>query len=482
MSDFKLYSVNWQDGMLITREHLRNQEKYFEELVTWHAAYAGDKYGLIRRSRSGRPALNLNLSVKGNHLQVEIARCQAITPGGYYIEIGGSAGDVVRGEGEIGESTIPVFVAVDVEHKRQVGDPDPNEDFPRVPYLASRYMVTIGAPPSMPEDQFLQVALLAVDGSDVAHAPDYFPACLTLYADERLVEKAADLRNRMENLLSLSTRAYKAVTASGSLAKESTSLQVAFRETISTIAHHLTASIDDFVTGPNAGHPMTMVLRFKKLFRVFSTSVGLHPGVSDYLNEKYFTKQTGSEIGRFISAIEACIMTEYDHRNLGGQVKMIDGILETLRGVMAFLAQTKREALGEQAVATETLTYSGRTYRNAPYSTCRLERVGELSYLMVEISKPGPVADMVALMSKDLFTDVEWRSMQVRLGINEARGLGETDPVDVDTTAFGNKVALHPRDMLESSSVRQMTMIFRGAPDPGKFDKLGKMDLILYTL
>jgi hypothetical protein len=72
--------------------------------------------------------------------------------------------------------------------------------------------------------------------------------------------------------------------------------------------------------------------------------------------------------------------------------------------------------------------------------------------------------------------------MQVRLGVNEARGLGETDPIDVDAFTFGNKVALHPRDMLKSSSVRKFTLIFRGAGDPKKFEGLGKMDLIVYAL
>jgi hypothetical protein len=482
MSDFRLYSVNWQDGMLITREHLRDQEKYFEELVKWHAAQAGDRYGLIRKSRSGRAALGLNLSVSGNRLQVEVARCQAITPDGSYIEIGDDKGEVIRGEGEIGETKIPVYIGVDAERKKQIGDPDPGEDFPRVPFLVNRYSVHVGTPPNMPDGNFLQVALLNVNGSDVTPSPDYYPPSLTLYADERLTEKASDFRNRMENLLSLSTRAFKAITASGTMAKESTSLQVAFRSTISTLVYHLTTTLDDFVVGPNAGHPLGMVIMFKKLFRVFSTLVSLHPGVSDYLNEKYFTKQGGMEIGRYMSSIEAFILTEYDHRNLGAHVQMIDTILETMRAVMAFLAQTKREALGEQAVATETLTYSGRTYRNKAYSTSRLERVGELSYVMIEVAEPSPVSDVVALMSKDLFGDAEWRSMQVRLGINDARGLGETDPVDVDTTSFGNKVALHPRDMLESASVRQVTLIFRGAPDPTKFGNLGKMDLIVYTL
>jgi len=92
------------------------------------------------------------------------------------------------------------------------------------------------------------------------------------------------------------------------------------------------------------------------------------------------------------------------------------------------------------------------------------------------------MSDVVALISKNLFSEAEWRSMQVRLGLNEARGLGETDPVDVDTTAFGNKVALHPRDMLEVSSVKQMTLIFRGIPNPDKLAKLGKMDLITYSV
>jgi hypothetical protein len=360
-----------------------------------------------------------------------------------------------------------------------VGDPDPNEDFPRVPYLVSRYSVHLGEPPNMPEGRFLQVALLQVDGGDISHAPGYYPPSITLYADERLAEKALDFRNRLENLLSLSTRAYRSV---GTLAKESTSLQVAFKDTISTLAYHLTSTVDEFVVGPNAGHPLSMVIFFKKLFRVFATAVSLHSNVSDFLNEKYFSKQVGAEIARYLSSIEAFIMGEYDHRNLGGQIKMIDDILETMRGAMAFLAQTKDKDLGDQAVATETLTYMGRTYRNAAYSTCRLEQVGELSYLMIELSSPGPVGDVVTLMTKDLFGDTEWRSMQVRLGLNDARGLGETDPIDVDTTAFGNKVALHPRDMVDTSSVRQITLIFRGAPDPTKFDRLGKMDMIVYTM
>ncbi len=72
--------------------------------------------------------------------------------------------------------------------------------------------------------------------------------------------------------------------------------------------------------------------------------------------------------------------------------------------------------------------------------------------------------------------------MQVRLGINDSRGLGETDPIEADTKTFNNKVALRPQDMLRSSSVRKITLIFRGAGGSSAFESLGKMDLMIYSV
>jgi len=482
MSDFKLYSVNWQDGMLITQQHLREQEKYLEQVSRWHAMRAGDNWGLVRKSASGRSALSLNLSVNGRRLAVEVVRCQALTPGGYYIEIDDSLGEVIRGEAEISDTRMPVYVAVDPDSRKTTGDPDPAEDIPRLPYLVNSYTVHLGNPPNMPEGSYIQVGELAINGSEATPAEDYYPPCLTLYADDRLAEKTSEFKNRLENLLSLATRAHRETTLSGGGGGQSTSLQMAFKDMIGVFVYQLSANLDGFITGPNAGHPIELVKIFKKLFRVFSTSLNLYPGLKDYLNEKYFSRELGSEVDRFLSSIEAFILSEYNHRGLGEHIAAIDEILDISRGVFAFLARTKSGDLGEQAVATETMTYRGRTYRNLKYAGCRLEQVGELSYLLIEVTEPCPVSDLVTLMSKELFSEAEWSNMQVRLGFNEARGLGETDPVDVDTAKLGNKVVLHPRDMLESNSVRQVTLIFRGVPSPEKFSQLGQMDLILYTM
>ncbi|MEZ5360352.1 MAG: hypothetical protein R3F48_16165 [Candidatus Zixiibacteriota bacterium] len=479
MSDMKLYSVNWQDGMLISREHLSGQEAYFEELIRWHALKAADTYGLIRKSLSGQGALSLNMSLAGNRLRIEVVRCHAVTPAGHYIHIDGEY--IVRCETEVNTTVVPVYIAVDVAAKRPYGDPDPGEDMPRIPHLINSYSVHAGRPPELPDGQFIQVARLQINGSEVSLADDYYPPCVTLFADDRLTIAVTDIKNRLENLLSLASRAYGAITASGTLKGESTTLQVAFNHTISQIVSHLAANIDSFVTGSNAGHPIGMVVFFKNLYRVVSTLLNLHPALKDYLNEKFFTRELKTDIGTYLASIDSFILNNYNHQNIGGHVRDINIILNQFRDLMAFLAHTKKEELGEQAVATETLTYRGQTYRNLAYGRSRLEQVGELCYLVVEVANPSPVSDTVILITKTLYNDGEWSNMQVRLGVNEARGLGETDPVDIDISAFGNKVALHPRDMLESPSVRQVTLIFRGAPDPGKLDGLGQMDLILYT-
>jgi hypothetical protein len=244
----------------------------------------------------------------------------------------------------------------------------------------------------------------------------------------------------------------------------------------------LSSSLDDFVIGRNACHPIHLVLLFKKLFRVFTTLLNLKPGLKDFLNERFFAKEMNSEVGRFMSTVDGFLLAEYNHTDLGGHLKAIDDVLGNIRGIMGFLAQVKRDQLGATAVATDTLTYHGRTYRVMPYSRSRLERAGELSYLMIDMSQPSAMSDTVTLITKDLFSTAEWSRMQVRLGLNDARGLGETDPVEVDVVTFGDKVALRPQDMLRSPSVRQLTLIFRGTSESDKFSHLGKMDLIVYAV
>ncbi len=482
MSDFTLNSVNWQDGMLITQQHLKDQVKYLEELISWHAVDIHHGWGLVAKNFGGKSPLGMNLSLDGKRLRVEITRCQAIAPCGQYIEINESSLIRPKAEAEIKSDRVPVFLGVDPQTKVPAGEPDPDEDLPRLPYLTNQYILTVGQAPNLSQNNFFQIAELSVGGNDVAQTSDYYPPCLQVGADDRLARQAADFKNRLENLLSLSSRAYMAMAVEGALANETTTLQAAYRELMHQYVYHLSTMLDEFSLALNMMHPLQLIIRMRRLFRVFTSLLNIQPGLKDYLNEKYFSKERKTDVGQFISLVDNCLLMDYNHRDLGRQIKVIDGILNEIRGLMGFLAQTRKEQLGTQAVATDTLTYRSRTYRVVEYNQPRVEQVRDLIYLFIDITKPRPVSDTVILMGKEIFGAVQWANMQVRLGLNEARGLGETDPIDIDINTFGNKVALHPQDMLQAQSVRQITLIFRGAENISKFQGLGRSDLIVYAV
>jgi hypothetical protein len=482
MSDMNLNSVNWQDGMIVTHQNFKDQEKYLENLMRWHAINTEDHYGLIRKSYTGKSALELRISKDGARLRVEVIRCQALTPNGHCIEIGESEDSFVSVSEKIDRSPVPIFIGVDTRSKKPVGDPDPEEAVPRVPYLACQYVLSVGKAPNLSEGDYIQLDNLEIVENEIKPSTYFYPPCLSLSADDRLSQKALDFKNRLENLLTLSSRAFVAMASEGALSSEKSSLQIAYRETMYHYVFIIASLLDELTTGRQGMHPLRLVVLFKKLFRVFSSLLNAQPGLRDFLNERYFIKQKKADIGQFMAAVDNFLLSDYNHRDIGGHVRIMDDTLNELRGLMGFLAQTKQEQLGKQAVVTETLAYRSRTYKLVEYSKIRVEKIGELSYLLIDVSEPRPIADTVILMAKDLFGVAGWANMQVRLGLNEARGLGEPDPIDIDTTTYGDKVAMHPQDMLQAQAIRQMTLIFRGAGETEKFSELSRSDLIIYAV
>ncbi len=481
MSDLNLYSVNWRDGMVISNRHLFAQEAYLESVARWYAREVSDRWGLVQKSADGVPAVSMNLSLSGNRLRIDIDRLTAITSAGHIIDIDSQHGRSLSGEADIANESVPVYVAIDPSSKRESGDPDPDEQPPRLPYRTATYSLHIGQAPSVSAGCMVPIARLARNGSEIVPQPNYYPPCVSLFADERLNQKASEFRNRLENLLSLSSKAYQSMAA-GSLGGSDTRLQNEFVQTIRAVITYLAGSLDTFIVGRNAGHPIDMVITFRRLFRIFVTLMNLHPGLKDYLNERYLTKEAGTDVGTFMATIDGFLLTEYNHQDIGAHVAAIEKNLDALRGVFRFLAQVERDQLGDQAVATDTLTYGGKTYRVAEYSSVRVEQMGELTYVTVDLAESMAMSKLVVLLNRELFMPAQWNNMRVRLGLNEARGLGETDPVDIDTVAYGNKVVLHPQDMMKSPSVSQLTLIISGAGDTEKLAAVGKMDLIVYAI
>jgi hypothetical protein len=480
MDEFVLHSVNWQDGMLISSRHFEEQEKYLEELARWFGYRAGIQYGLISKSASDRPALVMNCTLNGSTLRVEIARCQALTRGGHAIEINEACQNMVVGEATVESNMVPVYLSIDPSRRKQVGVPDPAENIPRLPFETPEYALSIGQAPNVAEGSLLQIGLLSIVDGSVSPAPDYFPPCVSVQAHDQLLQKARSYRAGLETLLRTLSRAYEALgSTSGPAADAGGSLQGHCRQIIRDLAIVLAGTVDSVVTGGDGMHPGDMVRTFKRVFRTLSVLLSLEPGVKDFLNQRYFEREAGSNITAFLSAIDGFLVDQYNHLDIAGHVRQIDNLLERTSGVFGFFAQSGPIT----PEPTETITYQGKTFTRITYAGYRVEELTDFCSLLVSLQSAMPVKDLVVLMTKELFESGQWSDMQARIGLNEAKRLGETDPLALDINTFGTKVALRAPDMTTTQSVNQVNLVFRtrGRSIAGKFEHLSASDLIVYT-
>ena len=93
--DLKLSSVNWEHGMLLTPDHFRRQEQYFDSLVLWALRYTSSAYGLVgggpRLPEAERGAARLDpivsLMEDETSLEIAVTQCRGLSPAGCVIEI-----------------------------------------------------------------------------------------------------------------------------------------------------------------------------------------------------------------------------------------------------------------------------------------------------------------------------------------------------------------------------------------------------------
>ena len=90
MQDSRKYKqINWVDGMKITKNHFIGLENYFISRIQALRSTMIDRYnyGLISTEDSVERPINFKVEINNQHLNVKLINCQALSPGGYWIDI-----------------------------------------------------------------------------------------------------------------------------------------------------------------------------------------------------------------------------------------------------------------------------------------------------------------------------------------------------------------------------------------------------------
>ncbi|MDR2915089.1 MAG: type VI secretion system baseplate subunit TssK [Tannerella sp.] len=150
--------VNWVDGMKISSEHLKQTEDYFIDVVrdATNMRLTEHNFGLLPPYRGEKLSSDFEITERiSNHVEIELRRCNAITPGGCRITFNPvDSSDYLRldypfeqevaaTEGEDGNLYWDVILVVRPFDRIPLGAPDPEETPPRHPDAGKSYHLYI---------------------------------------------------------------------------------------------------------------------------------------------------------------------------------------------------------------------------------------------------------------------------------------------------------------------------------------------------
>jgi hypothetical protein len=159
MSQQNIYlPVNWTDGMKINKTHFIAERNAMQQQIAFSAgSYITDiNYGLLPPIAREQADFDISVSLDNQqYVQVRLINCRAITPGGVFIDINNG----LYGENDLSVKIPDLFVpftelknksathyvvlTADIYHRLPVGDADPAEIPPRLPYSAPTFTLSL---------------------------------------------------------------------------------------------------------------------------------------------------------------------------------------------------------------------------------------------------------------------------------------------------------------------------------------------------
>lgn len=462
MDNFNLWSVNWKDGMLVSQQHLKEQERYFEELLRWTLFHLPHEYGLVKGPMHAGDPLDLDVRMEGDILRVFLRTCTAVTQGGHliYVTDANQGDEPVFAHKQVSlEKTerIGVYLVVKPNSKKEVGDPDPDEDPPRFPYLTSRYELVLGEVPKLSDGIFLQVGELEVMEGKVEPSRDFIPPCMTISSFSRLQDQIARFYTTLEGIQRNALNTLEGFARRSQAESLSEQSQIkSLRSQFEWLVQNIASSLDIYLSSLSNKSPREVVGFFKGFFKGYQVFFKLDPGLEEFIINEYFTKHlTPSQGDMFFELFESFAKLNYNHSDLRSHLRRISQILQIMEGILKFFAEGFTGT--EDKIIYESIEYSLIRYQKPTY-----RQDGDIYYLVLDGFGSKPVQNVIVRIKKVVIRREDYSRIAVFLGDNENDTLATAVPSVLDTEKFTEWIVIKPRMDLSCAGLNRLTIIFAG--------------------
>lgn len=347
----KYHEVNWVDGMKIRKEHFVDQQHAFNQHLRQGVASQLNpvNYGLLSPvSGNGTPSYKLDVEIENtNAVHVRIFSCKAITPGGFFIDIGNENGQPRHYTIAIPENIrdtenerrYVLILSADPFNPEEIGEPDPEEIPPRRPYVRPSYRLGLLPRKSAGSgiDNYgsldLSIGEIVVDSSTVYLNEQYIPPCMAVYSSPLLIEAHVRFYQSLRKLETLCIQIIRKIVAK----EQEYSLAVMVHQLSKNILSYLGRLSYRFNGSLRFASPVYMVESIASLGRLFKNSIDLYQGIGKEELITYFVEWCDLNQGQFEKVISQVVDHAYDHTAVAKGVEHCSRFLEEIVGLYAKL-------------------------------------------------------------------------------------------------------------------------------------------------
>ena len=465
MNSFNLWSVNWKDGMLVNQKHLKEQERYFEELLRWALFHLPHEYGLVRNpSHLGDP-LDLDVIVEGDVLRVWLRACTAVTPAGHFVYVTDSnqGDEPIRAHRQVpleGSEKLGVFLVVQVKSKKEVGEPDPEEEPPRFPYLTPGYELVIGEASNAGEGAFIQLAELDVTEGKVEQSRDFIPPCMTVTSFSRLQNQIVRLYTI---LASIQNHALSAVQAFVRETRdEDLGGQAELRSLLSQLdwlVKTIASGLDLHLSPVSNRSPREVFGFFRSFFKGYQIFFKLDPGLKEFIISDYFARQLSPSQGDYyFELLDTFEKSNYNHSDLRTHLRQVDQILQSMEKMVKHYAEGI-------AIPEDVITYEGVQYNRIAYKKSSYRQERDVHYLVLDGFGSKSLQNVIVRAKRGVIRREDYSRITAYLGVNEDDTLATAEPSILDSEKYPEWIVIKPRMDLSCLGLNRLNIILAGSID-----------------
>jgi len=322
------HRVNWIDGMKINKDHFID----FEESVI-HAIKNSEQkqvtpvsYGLLPDFSEQGSAIDLLISIDGqNTIEVILNKCNAITLGGFQINISEEtkplleqSGYILKHQYAIGKEDNEFYVVLTVNpYKRvPVGNANPNEEPPRHPYVLPEYKLDVLTKAEVTKRELglhhITLGKVYVKDGVPTLVENFIPPC-------RSIQSHADLKftfNEIVTFFNLMESYAMHIIQKIYQKKQANDLSHMVLHMCQRVLENLNRSIPEFRMQDKYEPPIVMINKLSGLARVIKSGLDVYVGTGKEELLNYLTDWCDLNQGAFENVLIEMLEIKYEHTDI----------------------------------------------------------------------------------------------------------------------------------------------------------------------